>query len=116
MKTSILLNSETPRVIRFSHSKDDLRRISVEDSDGRYDVYRLEPRTIDWPAAEIPDDVNPRSHDDECLKGTVARDIEKTLRESPEDFWLANRGGFVLVEKVKFDPQKYIVTLTISAG
>ena len=114
MKTSIISNPETPCVVHFPHSKDDLRRISVEDSDGQYDVYRLEPRVLYWPASEIPDDVNPRSHDEECLNNPVARDIEQTLRKSPEDFWLANRGGFILVEKVKFDPLKSIVTLTIS--
>jgi len=114
MSTSNLSVSETARVVRFPHSKNDLRRISVEDSEGLYDVYRLEPRALDWPASEIPDDVNPRSHDEECLKGTLARDIEKTLREEPENFWLANRGGFLLAEKVKFDPEKSIVTLFIT--
>jgi len=114
MSTSSLPVSETARVIRFPHSKDYLRRISVDDSEGLYDVYRLEPRVLDWPASEIPDDVNPRSHDEECLKSKVARDIEQTLRESPEDFWLANRGGFVLVEKVRFDPEKSVVTLIIT--
>lgn len=114
MNTSTLSLSEAARVVRFPHSKNHLRRISVQDSEGLYDVYRLEPRAVDWPATEIPDDVNPRSHDEECLKGKVARDIEQTLRDSPEDFWLANRGAFVLAEKVRFDPEKSLVTLIIS--
>ncbi|MBW7988879.1 MAG: hypothetical protein FVQ84_02500 [Planctomycetes bacterium] len=106
--------SKPPCIVSFPHSKKDLRRISVEDSQGNYDVYRLAPKVLDWPADSIPDEVNPRSHDEECLKSKVARDIEDTLRYGPDDFWLANRGGYVLVEQVKFDPQKSIVTLLIT--
>jgi len=114
MKASTLSTSTSSCILRFPHAKSDLRRISVEDSQGQYDVYRLAPKVLDWPAAEIPDDVNPRSHDEECLKSKVARDIEATLRNSPEDFWLANRGGYVLAERVKFDPEKHRVTIAIS--
>ncbi len=101
-------------VLTFPHSKEDLRRTSVRDSEGEYDLYRLAPKALDWPAESMPDGVNPRSHDEECLKSPVARDIEKTLREFPEDFWLANRGGFVLAESVQFDPEKFLVTLRIT--
>lgn len=95
-----------PITLRFPHSKDELRRITVKDDFGEYDVYRISPTVANWPAELVPSGVNPRSHDAECLKSGVAKAIEKTLREEPEDFWLANRGGFLLVEKVKFDPER----------
>jgi len=101
-------------VLQFSHSKDHLRRISVKDSHGEYDVWRLAPMVIDWPSDKIPDEVNPRSHDEVCLKSKVAHDIETTLREYPEDFWLANRGGYVLAQSVKFNPEKSIVVIEIA--
>lgn len=104
----------SPTVLRVPHSKDDLRRITVKDQHGEYDVYRLAPVVAKWPAGDVPDDVNPRSHDDECLRSKVARDIEDTLRNSPEDFWLANRGGYLLAERVKFDPERAIVEITLS--
>lgn len=96
----------TPTTLRFPHSKDDLRRITVKDGLGEYDVYRISPTAENWPAELVPDRVNPRSHDESCLKSKVARDIEQTLRDEPQDFWLANRGGFLLAERVKFDPDR----------
>jgi len=101
-------------VLRFPHSKDDLRRITVKDQEKQFDVYRLAPVVAHWPAADVPDDVNPRSHDEECLKGKVARDIEETLRYAPQDFWLANRGGYLLAHRVKFDPEQSLVEITLS--
>lgn len=95
-----------PMTLRFPHSKDDYRRITVKDGLGEYDVFRISPTAENWPAERIPDKVNPRSHDDSCLKSKVAKDIEQTLREEPQDFWLANRGGFLLADKVRFDPDK----------
>jgi len=95
-----------PVSLRFPHTKDDLRRITVKDDFGEYDVYRISPYAADWPAELVPDEVNPRSHDENCLTSKVARDIEQTLREEPEDFWLANRGGFLLADRVRFDPEK----------
>jgi AIPR protein len=103
-----------PFTIHFPHSKEELRRIPFKDEYGQYEVYRISPAAANWPAEKIPDGVNPRSHDEECLDSKVARDIEKTLREEPEDFWLANRGGFLLAEKVKFDPDRGEVAITLS--
>ena len=97
----------------FPISKDELRRIAVEDSRGAYDLYRLSPTVKNWPAEEVPDQVNPRSHDAECLTGKVAADIEATLRGNPEDFWLANRGGFLLAERVKFSPDAGTIAITL---
>jgi AIPR protein len=95
-----------PITLRFPHSKDDLRRITVKDGLGEYEVYRISPSAENWPAERVPDRVNPRSHDEACLKSKVAKDIEQTLRDEPQDFWLANRGGFLLVDRVKFDPER----------
>jgi hypothetical protein len=113
------MRSSTPStdesiVLRFPHHKEHLRKIVVRDEGGEYEVYRLAPSVADWPAADVPDDVNPRSHDEECLKGKVARDIEDTLRNAPQDFWLANRGGYVLADRVRFDPEKQVLEIVIT--
>jgi hypothetical protein len=104
----------TPVTLRFPHSKDDLRRITVKDGLGEYDVYRISPTAEHWPAEDIPDKVNPRSHDEACLKSKVAKDIEQTLRDEPQDFWLANRGGFVLADRVKFDPERGMLEIGLT--
>lgn len=103
-----------PITLRFPHSKDELRRITLREETGDCEVYRLSPFAVHWPAEKIPDRVNPRSHDENCLNSKVAHDIEQTLRDDPEDFWLANRGGFLLAEKVKFDPEKSQVEITLA--
>ncbi len=104
----------TPITLRFPHSKDDLRRITVKDGLGEYDVYRISPSARHWPAKSLPDKVNPRSHDEACLKSKVAKDIEQTLRDEPQDFWLANRGAFVLADRVKFDPERGQLEISIT--
>lgn len=101
-------------VLRFPHSKDELRRITVKDGTGEYDVYRLAPVISHWPAADVPDEVNPRSHSEECLNSAVAKAIEDTLRKYPEDFWLSNRGGYILADRVKFDPNHSMVEITLT--
>ncbi len=103
-----------PIIIRFPHAKDDLRRIPIKDGENEFALYRISPVILHWPAEQIPDTVNPRSHKEECLKTKVARDIEKTLRDEPEDFWLANRGGFLLADRVKFDPDRGQVEITLT--
>ena len=105
---------DRPIILRFPHSKEDLRKIIVKDNGGDFYLYRLMPVVADWPADLMPDRVNPRSHDTQCLKSKVARDIETTLRDNPEDFWLANRGGYVLAHDVKFDPKRDEVEITIT--
>ena len=44
----------------------------------------------------------------------MAKAIEHTLRNEPEDFWLANRGGFLLADKVKFDPDRGQVEISLT--
>lgn len=114
MRSSDSSAVDTSIVLRFPHHKDHLRKIVVDDGEGEYEVYRLAPNVANWPAADIPDEVNPRSHDEQCLKGKVAKDIENTLRQVPQDFWLANRGGYVLADQVRFDPKKQTVEIVLS--
>ncbi len=121
MRSQEFNSSEFPRKLPVKINKELYRRVTLTDDDvstdqssQQYDVYRLTPRVMDWPAKSIPDNVNPRSHGDESIKSAVARAIEKTLRESPEDFWLANRGGFMLAESVDFDPKAGLAHIVIA--
>ena len=77
-------------------------------------MYHAYPRVIDWPGKLFPDEVNPRSHADECLVGSLPKAIEETLRENPSSFEFVNRGALLLVDKLRFHPSnsKVYVTLT----
>ena len=105
---------DEPITLTFAHAKDDYKKIEVVDLGGKYDLYRISPLAANWPAADVPDEVNPRSHHPDSLNGKVAADIEDTLRNSPEDFWLANRGGFLLAERVEYDAETSMLSIHLS--
>ncbi len=62
----------------------------------------------------LPDGVNPRTHTAECLKSPVSKKIEQTLKDNPEDFFLANRGSTILVDSLEYDPKTGRCVMTIT--
>jgi hypothetical protein len=101
------------KTIKFRIGKDHLRRFEFPNGEPIV-IYHLYPTLAEWVGKEIPDDVNPRSHDLDMIKSTVARDIRKTIEEFPEDFFLANRGATVIAEELRFDPARSEVEIVIS--
>ncbi len=111
MRSNIVLEASDSKTIRISVDKDHYRRISVEDD---VSVYHLYPTLSDWIGRQSPDEVNPRSHADDSLTGSVPKAIQQTIEESPTDFYLANRGETILAESVTFDPQKQVVEILLT--
>lgn len=106
-----------PIVIEFHVGKDFIRRFDIPQLDSRKratTVYHMYPLLSEWVGRTAPDGVNPRSHDPECLKSPVAKQIEQTILEKPEDFFLANRGSTLIVDKVDFDNKSGMVKITIN--
>jgi len=101
-------------VLTLRLSKDHLRKIELSEPDGQYVIYRLMPSVEDWPAGKVPDGPNPRSHDEECLRSGVAKAIRSTLLNAPQDFQLANRGGCLLAEALKYDPDREQATIILT--
>src|SRR5262249_39989458 len=97
--------------IRFSIDKEHCRRIEVEPG---VMIYHLYPTLSAWVGREAPDDLNPRSHEDQALTGSVPKAIEQTLRECPEDFYLANRGETILAQSVSFNPDKQVIEIVLT--
>jgi hypothetical protein len=98
-------------------SKDFVREFEFPDGDARKHGVRVVhayPELTEWLGRYLPDKVNPRSHEEECLKSPVAHEIRATLTDAPEDFYLANRGGTILAESYEYDPKKGIMTLVIA--
>ncbi len=104
-------SSTEHKVLRFSVASDYLRKIEVERG---VTIYHIYPTTTSWIGREAPDDVNPRSHEDKALSGNVPQAIRQTLIDNPEDFYLANRGLTLLVDRFSYDPAKQIVEITLS--
>lgn len=109
-------NSQSNEAIRvaFPIDKECIRRFALKDEGKGIVIYHLYPLLADWQGRKLPDEVNPRSHDDEALKSSLARSIETTLLESPENFFLANRGATILAEELRFDPEKGVVELSMT--
>lgn len=66
-----------------------------------------------FPTGQVPDDINPRSHDK--LPSRLAVTIEESLKEAPSYFHLLNRGILVLADKASYDSQKEILTFTVTS-
>jgi len=107
-------STENPIRIAFPVDKESIRKFVIHDEGREIVIYHVYPRLSDCPGRKLPDDVNPRSHDEEALKSSVARGIETTILESPEDFFLANRGVTILAQDLRYDPQKGAVEITVA--
>jgi hypothetical protein len=100
-----------PKALQFRVDKEHLRQIEVERG---VHVYHIYPTLDSWIGRETPDDVNPRSHEDNALTGGVPRQIEETLKGAPLDFYLANRGGTLLARSLKFDKDRGLVRIELT--
>jgi len=106
-----------PIKIRFHVGKEFIRKFEIPSPDSRKNpttVFHLYPLLSEWVGRTVPDGVNPRSHDPECLKSPVAKRIEQTISDKPENFYLANRGSTLIAESLEFDPKNGEVELTIT--
>jgi hypothetical protein len=101
------------RVVKFRIGKEHLRRFEFPNGED-ISIYHLYPTLAEWLGKSVPDEVNPRSHDMDMIKSSVARDIQNTIRNRPEDFMLANRGATVIAESLRFDPAREEVEITIA--
>jgi hypothetical protein len=104
-------SSNQTKTIRFKLSKDYLRKLELEPG---VLVYHMYPTLDIWLGRELPDDVNPRSHEEEAVKGNVPKAIRETLKETPRDFYLANRGATVLLESLTFNPDTQTVEMVLA--
>ena len=74
----------------------------IPDGQGRK-IYNLVVPVSNWDT-EIPEEVNPRSHDSETfLNGNLPSKVFNSLKTKPDVFKFKNRGIAILAEKVTFD-------------
>ncbi len=111
------VTSRKPLRVEFHVGKDFVRRFDIPSPDKRRaatKVIHVYPTLAEWAGRTMPDNVNPRSHDPQCLRSPVARDIERTLLDQPEDFFLANRGSTIIAEAVNFNDKTGNMELLIN--
>jgi hypothetical protein len=61
----------------------------------------------------LPDDINPRSHED--VSGRIPQAIERSLLENPTDFHLLNRGELILAQTCRYDNHNKTLEITIES-
>lgn len=111
------ISTKKPIKLSFHVGKEFVRKFEIPQRDARKNpttVYHLYPLLNEWVGRTVPDGVNPRSHDPECLRSPVAKQIEQTILNQPEDFYLANRGATLIAQSVSFDPKSGNVEIIIN--
>jgi hypothetical protein len=116
MKTSI----NFPHEFRIPASQDHTR--SIKDP---YQIRGLESESIstihslvrvrDFPSGLIPDQINPRSHEEISMKAKVPSAITKSLLEDPEHFHLLNRGCLIVAKDAWYDNQTRLLHFVIES-
>lgn len=99
------VSGRKPITVRFKVEKDCIRQISLPQKGNRRPVvvHMITPTLMQWAGKSLPDGVNPRSHEEDCLKSSVAKEIHQTLLDKPEDFVFANRGLTIIADSVRYD-------------
>lgn len=94
------------------HVTRDLVRVMADPHNPKLLITHAYVPIRNFPTGQVPDDVNPRSH--EKLPARLADTIEESLKQSPSFFHLLNRGMLVLADKSSYDEQKEILTFTVT--
>jgi len=102
--------AEGVKEYRFKVSPDGIRSFRDPHND-KLHIHHLYVPTRVFQHGKLPDDVNPRSH--ENLSGRVPEAIDTSLREKPEWFHLLNRGLLVLAQQAWYDNKTHLFHLII---
>ncbi len=70
-------------------------------------------KIAEFPHGKLPDDINPRSHDELRLNSGIPKRIAESLEDSPELFHIFNRGVLVVAKRASYDNNKRILTFEI---
>lgn len=73
-------------------------------------------RVRDLPNGDIPDKINPRSHEKIKMRSKVPQAIEESLTETPELFHLLNRGCLVLAKRVWYDNKSRLLHFIVESA
>jgi hypothetical protein len=103
---------EGTREYRFKVSPEHIRSFRDPHNESLHIHHAYVPVRV-FHHGKLPDDVNPRSH--ENLSGRVPEAIDKSLRETPEWFHLLNRGLLVLAQQAWYDNKTHLFHVIIES-
>lgn len=76
-------------------------------------IHHAYVRVRDFPSGHLPDNVNPRSH--ENLSGRIKEAIQTSLKETPEWFHVLNRSLLIIADKAWYDNRTQTLHIIISS-
>jgi hypothetical protein len=99
-----------PHTYRFHVSEDYVRSV-VDPANPGIKIHHAYLPVLEYKREMLPDDVNPRSHED--LTGRVPRAIETSVATIPADFHLLNRGILILANACVYNNHTKMLEVTI---
>jgi hypothetical protein len=113
LKTEV--NGENRLRLRWNVKKETFRKIENHLYGSKVFTYRLNVSLCEYYAHEVPSNNNPRGDSEvRSLNKYPCPEILHTLKEDPEIFMFANRGGLILADSVHFDADKEVVDVILT--
>lgn len=106
------LNGSSAREYRIPVSPKLLRSLT-DPHDESMSIHHAYVKIRDFPSGKLPDDVNPRSHENPT--GRIPEAIQDSLKTSPKWFHMLNRGLLVIAQKAWYDNREQILHIVISS-
>lgn len=106
------LPTSFPHTYRFRVARENVRSF-VDPLDPQVNIHHVYIPVAELKRELMPDDINPRSHDDPT--GRIPDAIEKSLIGNPREFHLLNRGELILAQTCKYDNHAQTLEVTIDS-
>lgn len=110
----MVTQTKFPKEFRVPVSQDHLRTIKAPNAE-HLSIIHAFVKIKDFQTGELPDKINPRSHEKLKMKSRIPKAILETLEETPELFHLLNRGCLILAHKAWYDNKTKILHFIIKS-
>jgi hypothetical protein len=104
------LPASFPHTYRFHLTQDHVRKFQ-DPANEAIAIHHAYIPVVEFKRELLPDDVNPRSHDE--MSGRVPKAIEGSVASNPEDFHLLNRGILILAQSCTYDNNTKMLEIRI---
>lgn len=101
-----------PKEYKFKCSQDSVRSFK-DPHNPELQIHHAYIPVLEFAHGELPDDVNPRSHENPT--GRIPKAIRETLENDPASFHLLNRGVLILAHRCTFDNRTQTLHITIAS-